>query len=76
MLYLIYRHPTLSEKLSAPKVLPCLEFTLDESQSLNVLLDAAMPGNTYEFLSVIAMTISMSNSDAVRLRAKQHPNVN
>ena len=71
-----YRHPTLSEKHNAPKLLPTLSFDLDLNQDLGILLDASMPGNRYEFLSVLAMTISMSNSDAVRMTAKQHPNVN
>ena len=34
-----------------------------------------MPGNKYEFLSVIGMTVSMSNSVAVRVKAKHHSNV-
>ena len=72
---IITRHPTLSEKVSAPRLLPCLAFELDTSQSISTLLGAGMPGNKYEFLSVLAMTVSMSNSDAVRARAKHHPNV-
>ena len=47
----------------------------DMSNNIAVLLDAAMPGNHYQFLSVLAMTISMSNSDAVRKTTKHHPNV-
>ena len=66
-----YRHPTLSEKPNAPRLLPSLSFELDLDQNIGVLLDASMPGNRYEFLSVVAMTISMSNSDAVREAAKQ-----
>ena len=69
------RHPTLSEKINAPKILHSLNFTLDPSKNIETLLDAGMPGNQYEFLSVLAMTISMSNSDAVRATAKHHPNV-
>ena len=65
----------MSEKWNAPKVLQSLNFKLDESQDIGVLLDAAMPGNKYQFLSVLGMTISMSNSDAVRFFSKQHPNV-
>ena len=65
----------MSEKWNTPKVLQSLNFKLDESQDIGVLLDAAMPGNKYQFLSVLGMTISMSNSDAVRFFSKQHPNV-
>ena len=70
-----FRHPSLSDKLKATRILPRLDFKLDPSNSLELLLDAAMPGNNYEFLSVVGMTISMSNSDAVRVKAKHHPNV-
>ena len=69
------RHPTLSEKLIAPKVLQALNFKLDENEDIRVLLDAAMPGNKYEFLSVVGMTISMGNSDLVTHKTKQHSNV-
>ena len=61
--------------MNAPKVLQALSFSLDESEDIGVLLDAAMPGNKYEFLSVVGMTISMSNSDLVRHKTKQHSNV-
>ena len=52
-----------------------LDFTLDQTHNIRILLEAAMPGNKYKFLAVLAMTILMSNSDAVRYVAKQHPNV-
>ena len=52
-----------------------LDFTLDQTHNIEILLEAAMPGNKYEFLSILAMTILMSNSDSVRYLAKQHPNV-
>ena len=69
------RHPSLSDKVSAPRLLTALDFQLDSTHSLDLVLGAAMPGNRYEFLSVGAMTLSMGNSDAVRLTTKQHPNV-
>ena len=60
------RHPSLSDKISSPKVLTALNFQLDPTHSLELVLGAAMPGNRYEFLSIGAMTLSMGNSDAVR----------
>ena len=69
------RHPSLSKKPLAPKLLPSLTFELDPTHDISTLLGAYMPGNQYQFLSVLAMTISMSNSDAVRTKAKHHPNV-
>ena len=68
-----YWHQTLSDKLNAPKVLPVLHFELDESQNLDSLLLAHMPGNLDQFVSVAAMIISSSNSDSVRFAAKHHP---
>lgn len=68
-----YWHPTLSEKINAPKLLPILSFKLDETQNLDDLLAAHMPGNLDQFIGVAAMIISSSNSDAVRLVAKHHP---
>ena len=73
--YILLRHPSLSDKVSAPRLLTALDFELDSTHSLDLVLGAAMPGNRYEFLSVGAMTLSMGNSDAVRLTTKQHPNV-
>ena len=70
---ILSRHPTLSDKISTPKVLTALNFELDSTHSLELVLGAAMPGNRYEFLSIGAMTLSMGNSDAVRLTTKQHP---
>ena len=41
-------------------------------QKLDTLLDAHMPGNLDQFIGVVAMIISSSSSDAVRLVAKHH----
>ena len=69
------RHPTLSEKLSAPQILYGLPIEVDETKDLSLVLSAAMPGYRNEFLSVGAMTLSMGNSDIVKGKVKQHANV-
>ena len=68
-----FRHPTLSDKFNAPKLLTGLNFQLDATQNLDSLLAAHMPGNLDQFIGIMAMIISSSNSDAVRLVAKHHP---
>ena len=52
-----FRHPTLSDKFNAPKLLNGLNFQLDATQNLNSLLAANMPDNLDQFIGVIAMII-------------------
>ena len=68
--------PWLSDKLSSVEVLlEPLEFLPARSNSLGDLLRAHTPGNFWQFVWVMAATISSAMAVIIRFKCKQHPSV-
>ena len=68
--------PWLSDKLSSTEILlEELDFIPARSNSLEALLRAYTPGNFWQFVWIMAGTISSANAVIVRFKCKQHPSV-